>query len=125
MAKKIHIGTSGWHYLHWKGKFYPTNIKEGEQFDFYKKYFSTVEINNSFYRLPLAKTFSSWKSTSPPNFIFSVKASRFFTHMKKLNLGKIEMRPVYFSPRDNEEVKKEVARKIAKHKKRWKILAIG
>ena len=95
MAKKIHIGTSGWHYLHWKGKFYPTNIKEGEQFDFYKKYFSTVEINNSFYRLPLAKTFSSWKSTSPPNFIFSVKASRFFTHMKKLNLGKIEMRPFF------------------------------
>lgn len=50
---KAHIGTSGWHYKHWKGTFYPADIKEAGQFDFYKTLFSTVELNNPFYRLPL------------------------------------------------------------------------
>ena len=53
-------------------------------FDFYARYFDTVEINNSFYRLPSATTFDNWREASPPNFCFAVKASRFITHMKKL-----------------------------------------
>lgn len=82
---KIYIGTSGWHYKHWKGTFYPQEIKDAGQFDYYSQYFNTVEINNSFYKLPAPATFRQWKMEAPAKFIFSVKASRFITHMKKLN----------------------------------------
>lgn len=82
---KIYIGTSGWHYKHWKGTFYPENIKEQDQFEVYSKSFKTVEINNSFYHLPTIKTFNAWRKNAPEDFIFSVKASRYITHMKKLN----------------------------------------
>jgi uncharacterized protein YecE (DUF72 family) len=85
---KVYIGTSGWHYKHWKGTFYPAHIKETKQFAEYLKYFSTVELNNSFYRLPTPQIFITWRKTTPKNFIFAVKASRFITHMKKLNLDK-------------------------------------
>jgi uncharacterized protein YecE (DUF72 family) len=82
---RVHIGTSGWHYKHWlDGVFYPTGTKPAEMFDFYAKHFDTVEINNSFYHLPSAKTFDNWRDNSPARFIFAVKASRFITHMKKL-----------------------------------------
>jgi uncharacterized protein YecE (DUF72 family) len=82
---KIHIGTSGWHYKHWlEDVFYPSGTKPAEMFDYYAKHFDTVEINNSFYHLPAAKTFDNWRDNSPARFIFAVKASRFITHMKKL-----------------------------------------
>jgi uncharacterized protein YecE (DUF72 family) len=81
---KVHIGTSGWHYKHWLGVFYPAGTVSSEMFQFYARYFDTVEINNSFYRLPAAKTFDNWKESSPAAFCFAVKASRFITHMKKL-----------------------------------------
>jgi len=81
----VHIGTSGWHYKHWLDDvFYPTGTKPAEMFDFYARHFDTVEINNSFYHLPAAKTFDNWRDNSPARFIFAVKASRFITHMKKL-----------------------------------------
>jgi uncharacterized protein YecE (DUF72 family) len=83
---KIHIGTSGWHYKHWKDTFYPAGIKESAQFAEYCRFFNTVEINNSFYRLPAPETFTAWRKSTARNFIFSVKASRFFTHAKKLNV---------------------------------------
>lgn len=82
--KKIFIGTSGWHYKHWIGTFYPKETKANEQLAYFLKYFDTVEINNSFYRLPTPETFDTWKRSVPDNFLFSVKASRFITHMKKL-----------------------------------------
>src|SRR5690606_26584481 len=85
---KIWIGTSGWHYKHWKGTFYPEGLADSKQFDFYKKKFKTVELNNSFYMLPESKTFDGWRKAAPKNFLFSVKMSRFITHMKKLNVGK-------------------------------------
>lgn len=81
---KVHIGTSGWNYKHWKGNFYPENIADADEFSFYKKKFKTVEINSSFYHLPPASSFSAWKKQSPAGFIFSVKASRYITHNKKL-----------------------------------------
>ena len=84
----IHIGTSGWHYKHWKGTFYPASIKPADQFAEYLKHFSTVEINNSFYRLPLPETFRNWRQSTPVNFVFAVKGSRFITHMKKLNIDR-------------------------------------
>lgn len=81
---RVHIGTSGWHYKHWLGVFYPEATRASDMFQFYARYFDTVEINNSFYRLPTATTFDNWREASPPNFCFGVKASRFITHMKKL-----------------------------------------
>ena len=85
---KLYIGTSGWHYKHWKGTFYPAGIKASGQFEEYRKHFSTVEINNSFYRLPAPETFAMWRKITPGDFVFAVKGSRFITHMKKLNLDK-------------------------------------
>lgn len=64
--------------------FYPEGMRASEMFDFYARYFDTVEINNSFYRLPTATTFDNWREASPGNFCYAVKASRFITHMKKL-----------------------------------------
>lgn len=89
------IGTSGWHYKHWKGTFYPASIKESAQFDHYKTVFATVELNNSFYRLPSPETFAGWRRESPKKFLFAVKASRFITHMKKLNMDKKTIRPFF------------------------------
>jgi uncharacterized protein YecE (DUF72 family) len=81
----IFIGTSGWHYKHWlDGVFYPAGTTGAEMFEFYARYFNTVEINNSFYRLPTAKTFDAWRESAPRDFVYAVKASRFITHMKKL-----------------------------------------
>lgn len=79
-----HIGTSGWHYAHWKGVFYPDDLPDGRRLEYYKERLHTVEINNSFYQMPKKKTFQDWKATVPDDFIFSVKASRYITHMKKL-----------------------------------------
>jgi len=81
---KIRIGTSGWSYGHWKGSFYPEDISNVQMLPFYFQRLSTVEINSSFYRLPLKKTFENWRACSPDKFIFAVKASRYITHVKKL-----------------------------------------
>lgn len=81
---KYYIGTSGWHYEHWKGNFYPRNLCRTGWLDFYSRSFSTVELNNSFYRLPAESAFINWRESSPEGFIYSVKVSRFITHMKKL-----------------------------------------
>jgi uncharacterized protein YecE (DUF72 family) len=81
---KIYIGTSGWHYRHWIGSFYPAGTKSHEQFGLYKQIFHCVEINNSFYRLPSPEIFRTWRKKSPDDFLFVVKASRFITHNKKL-----------------------------------------
>lgn len=80
----IRIGTSGWHYKHWLGPFYPSQFTTSQMFQFYAHRFETVEINNSFYQLPSATTIESWRDAAPEQFLFSVKASRFITHMKKL-----------------------------------------
>jgi len=80
----IHIGTSGWHYDHWKGPFYPQKLPSAKMLAFYAARFETVEINNSFYRLPSEAAFEEWKKSVPKEFRFAVKASRYITHMKKL-----------------------------------------
>ncbi len=79
------VGTSGWHYQHWRGVFYPEELNPREWLPYYARHFDTVEINNSFYRLPPRQTFASWREKSPPGFIFTVKANRFITHIKRLN----------------------------------------
>lgn len=80
----IHIGTSGWHYEHWEGPFYPPDISSSEYLSFYAAHLKSVEINNSFYHLPKKDTFEQWSKTVPQGFLFAVKASRYITHMKKL-----------------------------------------
>ncbi len=82
--KYVHIGTSGWHYGHWKGPFYPRFTASKDFLKYYCQKFHTTEINNSFYKLPESPTLKAWKDAVPPNFIFAAKASRYITHMKKL-----------------------------------------
>jgi uncharacterized protein YecE (DUF72 family) len=85
MATHLHIGTSGWNYKHWANdEFYPKGLAQAKWLEYYARFFDTVEINNSFYRLPKEETFRKWRSQTPAGFVFTAKASRFFTHMKKL-----------------------------------------
>lgn len=82
---QIHIGTSGWSYDHWKENFYPKEIKTKNWLNYYSSIFSTVEVNSTFYHLPRATTIENWVSQVPRNFIFSIKASRYITHRKRLH----------------------------------------
>ncbi len=82
--RSIYIGTSGWHYRHWKGPFYPEGLSSGRMLEFYGKRFRTAEINNTFYQLPEKQTFVQWRGAVPEGFVFAVKASRYITHLKKL-----------------------------------------
>ncbi len=84
MLPGYYIGTSGWHYNHWRGTFYPDKLPAKDWLRFYSNHFNTVEINSSFYRLPLESTFSNWNKEVPTGFCFAVKASRFITHIKRL-----------------------------------------
>jgi len=78
------VGCSGWEYKHWRGDFYPLDVPKTRWFEYYAARFDTVEINNTFYRLPEQSTFAAWAARAPSGFIFAIKASRFLTHMKKL-----------------------------------------
>jgi uncharacterized protein YecE (DUF72 family) len=81
---RIHIGCSGWNYRHWRGVFYPEKLPVARWFEFYAQRFDTVEINNTFYRLPEPAVFTAWERQAPAGFVYAVKASRYLTHMKKL-----------------------------------------
>ncbi|HYW33818.1 MAG TPA: DUF72 domain-containing protein [Balneolaceae bacterium] len=78
------IGCSGFHYDGWKGIFYPEELPKEQWLSFYAEHFKSVEINNSFYRLPQADTLKKWYEQTPGHFRFSMKGSRYVTHMKKL-----------------------------------------
>jgi uncharacterized protein YecE (DUF72 family) len=86
MSEMIWIGTSGWVYPHWVGRFYPPERPARDHLAFYAQHFPTVEINRSFYRLPSRDQFHSWaaQTAAHPGFLFAVKASRYITHLKKL-----------------------------------------
>lgn len=87
MPKKkcqIRVGTSGWHYSHWQGPFYPDDLAKTRWLDFYAEHFDTVEVNNTFYHLPRASTFEKWRDQVPGGFLFTLKASRYITHIKRL-----------------------------------------
>jgi uncharacterized protein YecE (DUF72 family) len=81
---EIRIGCSGWQYRHWRGDFYPADLPQARWLEFYLHRFDTVELNNSFYRLPSADAFAGWRRRVPANFRFAVKASRYLTHLRKL-----------------------------------------
>ncbi|MEA3003572.1 MAG: hypothetical protein QOH81_2360 [Sphingomonadales bacterium] len=84
MTGIVRIGCSGWIYRHWRGIFYPEKVPQKDWFAHYAANFDTVEINNSFYRLPSADTFDKWRAQAPPGFRYAVKANRFLTQAKKL-----------------------------------------
>ncbi|MEN3185175.1 MAG: DUF72 domain-containing protein [Atribacterota bacterium] len=84
MVKRCWIGTSGWVYPHWKEVFYPAAVAQRNWLSFYARFFDTVEINASFYRLPPLSTFEHWRMQVHPSFLFAVKVSRYITHVKKL-----------------------------------------
>lgn len=78
------VGTSGWQYADWRGILYPDDLPQRCWLETYAREFSTVEINNAFYRLPSRETFAAWRSRTPDGFVVAVKASRFLTHIKRL-----------------------------------------
>jgi uncharacterized protein YecE (DUF72 family) len=94
-AGRVHVGCSGWQYRHWRGDFYPDELPPSRWFAHYALTFDTVEVNNSFYRLPPAETFAKWRDQAPPAFVYAVKASRFLTHMKKLKDPEDPLRRFY------------------------------
>lgn len=78
------VGTSGFSYAEWKGTFYPKGIKAGDMLGHYASRLPTVEINNTFYRLPKPELLEGWRARTPDGFSFAVKATRRITHFKKL-----------------------------------------
>lgn len=80
-----HVGTSGWHYDHWKGPFYPASMSSEAFLGYYIERFQTVEVNNTFYQLPEESTLRGWRDSVPDDFLFAIKANRYITHMKKLS----------------------------------------
>ena len=78
------IGTSGWQYADWRGRFYPPRLAQRQWLAHYAEHFETVEVNNAFYRLPEPETFVRWRESTPDVFVFSIKASRYLTHVRRL-----------------------------------------
>jgi uncharacterized protein YecE (DUF72 family) len=78
------IGTSGYQYDHWKGVFYPRDLPKKSWFEYYVSHFDTVEINNTFYRLPQAQTFDAWREQATQGFRYALKFSRYGSHLKRL-----------------------------------------
>ncbi len=81
---EVRIGCSGWNYKHWRERVYPKGLAPRLWLHHYATLFHTVEINNTFYRLPLRTSVERWVADSPPDFLFSVKMSRYLTHIKRL-----------------------------------------
>jgi uncharacterized protein YecE (DUF72 family) len=83
-VRAVHVGTSGWQYADWRGTFYPRDVPQRRWLEYFASHFRTVELNNSFYRLPERASFERWREQTPDGFIVAVKASRFITHLKRL-----------------------------------------
>jgi len=87
---ELHIGCSGYYYRHWRGRWYPCELKASRWFGYYAEHFDTVEINASFYRFPTASTVRRWYRQAPTGFLYSVKAPRLITHLKRFhNTGRL------------------------------------
>ncbi|NLT66767.1 MAG: DUF72 domain-containing protein [Acidobacteria bacterium] len=81
---EIRIGTSGYQYNHWRGIFYPEKLPQNRWLQYYSQHFDTVEINNTFYRLPSEQAFDSWRDQARKGFLYVLKFSRYGSHLKKL-----------------------------------------
>ena len=82
---RLIVGTSGYSYKEWKGTFYPDDLPASKMLPFYAEHFDSVEINNTFYRMPEAKTLAKWKGEVPDRFTFILKAPQRITQQKKLH----------------------------------------
>lgn len=80
----VHVGTSGYVYEHWKDAFYPADLPKSRWFSHYAERFGTVEVNNTFYRLPTEKSVARWREQAPPDFRYAFKAHRYLTHYRRL-----------------------------------------
>ncbi len=80
----LRIGCSGFLYDHWRKNFYPADLSKNYWLEYYSKHFPTIELNVTFHRLPERETFAKWYLSTPEDFVFSLKGSRFITHVKKL-----------------------------------------
>jgi uncharacterized protein YecE (DUF72 family) len=83
-VKPAFVGCSGWNYRDWRGAFYPERAPQRRWLELYAEKFSTVEVNNTFYRLPRREAVAGWTQQTPGDFVFAVKASRYLTHVKRL-----------------------------------------
>ncbi len=78
------VGTSGWQYAHWRGRFYPRQLPQRLWLEHFSARFQTAEVNNTFYNLPEASVFRHWAERTPDDFVFALKVSRFLTHIRRL-----------------------------------------
>jgi uncharacterized protein YecE (DUF72 family) len=87
------VGTSGWQYRDWRGRFYPERLAQSRWLEHFAARFATVEVNNAFYRLPETSTFERWQKATPADFVIAVKASRYLTHIRRLRepAGPVEL----------------------------------
>jgi uncharacterized protein YecE (DUF72 family) len=83
-VKPARIGCSGWNYADWRGRLYPPGVPQRRWLEIYAEHFDTVEVNATFYRLPRRESVAAWAQQTPEGFTFSVKASRYLTHIKRL-----------------------------------------
>jgi uncharacterized protein YecE (DUF72 family) len=91
----VFVGTSGWQYRHWRGRFYPQGLPATSWLGSYAERFRTVEVNASFYRLPERSTVERWAATVPTGFVFVFKASRYLTHIRRLRDPEEPLRRMY------------------------------
>jgi uncharacterized protein YecE (DUF72 family) len=82
--RRVRIGCSGWNYADWRERFYPKGLPPSRWLEYYAQHFDTVEVNNTFYRLPNRSAVENWVKQSPRGFTFAVKSSRYLTHIKRL-----------------------------------------
>lgn len=88
---RIHIGISGWRYKGWRKIFYPPGLAQGRELEFAAKTFSSIELNGSFYSLQRPESYSRWYRETPDSFVFSIKGSRYITHMRRLRAVEIPL----------------------------------
>jgi uncharacterized protein YecE (DUF72 family) len=91
----MRIGCSGWNYRDWRGAFYPEGLPASRWLEHYATVFDTVEVNNTFYRLTTAKAVANWVRQTPPEFCFVIKASRYLTHVKRLDYEQVNLDRFY------------------------------
>jgi uncharacterized protein YecE (DUF72 family) len=94
-TKPVHVGCSGWVYPHWRERFYPKGVPQRRWLAHYADHFDTVEINNTFYRLPKQTAVEGWVEQSPSEFTFAVKVSRYMTHVKRLTMVETGLKRFY------------------------------
>ena len=118
MGGRVFIGTSGWHYKHWVGLFYPPKLPTEKMLEFYTEHFDTVELNNTFYHLPQPTSFDKWRESTPRRFLFAVKGSRFITHMKKLKDPESALTKFFHGP---ERLEHKLGPVLFQLPPRWKV----